>query len=334
MDIIFDDSYNIKEIEVDPTWISDLGSDYLEYRRKWDLASNQQQLYDFPLFLEVETSYSCNYRCPKCPRQAIHHAKKSGFLSNELLDKLFNEVKQYKMPSITFSHGGEPLMRKDIPKLIRQARDSYILDRMFHTNGSLLNRKLSTDLIEGGLTKINFSIDAVSPEVYAKVRAGGDYNKVISSIEEFLKVKKEAGKSYPRARVSFIVSEENKHEQKIFYDLWKDKVNVISFQQCYDFTQLSPLVDNESENYPIAKHTCSQLWQLLTITYEGDILVCERDYFHQHVLGNLRTHTIYECWHSKMIDKFRKLHLENRWHEIPLCRKCVNSVDRGISLEV
>lgn len=332
--IINDDSYNIREIEVDPTWIRDLGDDYLEYRRKWDLASNQCYLFDFPLFLEVETSYACNYRCPKCPRQTIDHARKSGFLSNELLDKLFDEVKQYKMPSITFSHGGEPLMRKDLPELIRRARDSYILDRMFHTNGSLLNRKLSMDLIESGLTKINFSIDAASPEVYKKVRVGGDYEKVISNIEEFLEVKTEAGKSYPRVRVSFVVSEENKHEQKKFYELWKDKVNVISFQQCYDFTQWNSCDESELENYSVAKYICSQLWQLLTITYEGDILVCERDYSHHYVLGNLRTHTIYECWHSETMNKFRKLHMENRWHEIPLCRKCVNSVNRGISLEV
>jgi len=239
--VILDDSHNIKEIEVDGSWIKDLTREYFEYRKKWELAS-QHYLFDFPLFLELGVSYACNYQCPKCPRQALQHTEKSGFLSDELLNKLFKEVKIYRMPSITFSYAGEPLMRKDLPQLIRKARDAFILDRMFHTNGSLLTRELSFDLIESGLTKINFSIDAASPETYRKVRVGGKYEKVIANIDEFLDIKKKIGKSYPRVRVAFVVTDENKHEQRRFYDLWKNKVNVISFQRHYDFTKMLNLI--------------------------------------------------------------------------------------------
>ncbi len=330
--IITDESYNIKELEVDPSWIKDLGPDYMEYRKRWDMAC-KGHLFDFPLFMEVEISYACNYRCPKCPRQAIDHTRKSGFMSTELLDKLFDEVGKNKMPSITFSHGGEPLMRKDMPELIRKAKKAGILDRMFHTNGMLLTKDLSVELIASGLTKINFSIDAASPKTYKKLRVGGDYDTVISHIENFLKVRRAAGKSYPRVRVSFVVSEENKHEQKKFYEFWKDKVNLISFQRYYDFSEISSEKEGSSA-CPDIKHLCTQLFQLLTISYTGDILICERDYGHKHVLGNLKTHTIRECWHSETMNKFRALHKENRWGEIPLCRKCVARVYRDITYAV
>lgn len=324
---INDDAYNIKEIEVDPAWIRDFDNDYREYRKRWELASTHYKFFNFPLFLEVESSYSCNYKCPKCPRQAFQHTKKGGFLDVSLFDKLFDEVKRYKMPSLAFSHGGEPLMRKDIPQLIRKARDSYILDRMFHTNGSLLTKKLSIEVIESGLTKINFSLDAASAGVYSNVRVGGDYEKVINNINEFLEVKRQFGKSYPRVRVSFVISEENECEKDKFYELWKDKVNLIAFQQCYDFSKMRRSNDYKLEGEP-HKHRCSLLWQLLTISCEGDVLICERDYDHENVLGNLKTHTIYECWHSDKMNTFRKLHLENRWHEIPMCLRCVTSVRR------
>lgn len=326
--VIIDNSYNIKEIEVDSSWNKDLfDSDFIEYRKKWDLATRHHYLFDFPLFLEVETSYACNYRCPKCPRQTLQHTKKNKFLSRDLLDRLFDEAREYRMPSITFSHGGEPLMRKDIPELIRKARDSFILDRMFHTNGSLLTRELSIDLIESGLTKINFSLDAASPEVYSKVRVGGDYNKALSNINEFLKVKKKFRKSYPRVRVSFVISEYNRHEQEKFYELWKEKVNLIAFQKCYDFSEMLGSIDRISKGQGPNMYCCSQLWQLLTVTCDGDILICERDYNHENVLGNLKTHTIYECWHSDKMNRFREFHLKNRWDEISMCRRCVGCVD-------
>jgi radical SAM protein with 4Fe4S-binding SPASM domain len=327
MTLIDNESYNIQEIETDPSWIGDLGDDYRDYRKRWDEAINGR-IFNFPLFLEVETSYACNYRCPKCPRQAVGDATKSGFLSNPLLDKLFEEAKYYRMPSITFSHGGEPLMRKDIPELIRKARDSYILDRMFHTNGSLLNKALSEELIESGLTKINFSVDAASSDIYEKVRPGGEYKQIISNIHDFLDAKKRTNRSYPRVRVSFLISEENKHEQSKFYELWKDKVNVIAFQQCYDFKKLYKGFEMK-EGFP-DRYSCAQLWQLLTITHDGDILICEHDYNHGYVLGNLKTHTIHECWNSDTMNRFRKLHRENRWQELSMCRNCINCIEGGI----
>lgn len=326
MKTIDDDSYNIKEIEVDPSWVNDFGEDYAAYRRKWSMAS-EGHLFDFPLFLEVESTYACNYRCPKCPRTAISHEGMSGSLSNEMFDKLFAEAAQYGLPSITFSHGGEPLMRKDLAQLLAKAREAGIVDRMFHTNGSLLDYDRSVELIDCGLTKINISLDAASPEVYDRVRPGGDYRKVVDNVENFLRAKKEAGKSYPRVRVSFVVSEENRHEQAKFYEIWKDKVNVISFQKLYDFEKSHGAKGASAGECSGIDYCCSQLTQLLTVNCKGDIYICEHDYSKEYLLGNLATHTIHDCWHSEQMNRFRQLHKAGRFHEIPMCRKCVGSVE-------
>jgi len=327
METIDDNSYNIKELEVDPSWANDFKEDYLEYRKIWSMASDGH-LFDFPLFLEVESTYACNYRCPKCPRTAIMHEGKSGSLSPALFDKLFAEAARYKLPSITFSHGGEPLMRSDLAQLVAKARDAGIIDRMIHTNGYLLDYRRSVDLLASGLTKINISLDAASPEVYDRVRPGGDYQTVVDNVESFLRAKRESGKSYPRVRVSFVVSEENRHEQARFYDLWKDKVNVISFQKMYDFEKSHSDTGAAAKDCSAMKYRCSQLTQLLTVNCNGDIYICEHDYNREYVLGNLATHTIHECWHSEQMNRFRELHKNNRFHEIAMCCKCVSSVNQ------
>ena len=326
---IVDESYNIKEIEVDNSWLRDFDKDYFEYRRKWDIASQGTgYLSDIPLFLEVEASYSCNYFCPRCPRQVLGHEGRTGFLSDELFGILFQEVNKYRIPSINLSHGGESLLRKDLPELIRKSRDNGVLDIMIHTNGSLLNKQLSIDLIQSGLTKINFSLDAASPQVYGKLRSEGKYEKVISNINDFIEVRNKIGRSYPRIRLSFVVCDENKHEQETFYELWKDKVNVIAFQQFYDFSKGKDSDGVNLSNLGCVPYCCGQLWQLLAISCDGDILPCLHDYEHENVLGNLKTHSLYECWHSEKMNRYRELHIKNRWHEIPMCCRCVNSVER------
>lgn len=312
-----DQSYWIREIEVDNSWRKDLYSEeYTEYRNNWKLASEHYHLFDFPLFLEIETTYACNFRCIKCPRQALGQEKIAGNLSKTLLDKVLEEAEKNRLPSINFSHGGEPLLRKDLGALIRKARDAGIMDRMLHTNGSLLSQERSEEIIESGLTKINFSLDAASPQVYEKLRVGGNYLDVVKNVTDFLVLKKKYGKSYPRVRMSFIVSEENKHEQLMFFNLWKDKVNLIAFQKCRDYTK------QNQGNFP-TEFRCSQLWQLLCVTWEGDIVPCLQDYEHENVLGNIKTHTIKECWHSQKLQHFRAQHLNRRAQEIPMCSRCI-----------
>jgi len=328
--VIVDDSYNIKEIEVDDSWRKDLYAEegYAEYRRNWELAKNYH-VFDVPPFLEVETSYACNYKCPFCPQVTLPEVPIGGLMKQPLIDKLFDEIARFKVPSVSLSHGGEPLIRKDIPQLMRRLKEGKVFDRMIHTNAFLLRKELSEALILSGLTKINFSLDAITPEIYDQIRIGGNYDRVIGNIMNFLEVKKRLGKSYPRTRVSFVVTETNKHQQKAFYEFWKDKVNVIAFQQEYDFSgkNQQAMVSKLKAAVDMKLKPCNLLWEHMMITHEGDI-TCNHDYNHDSALGNLKTHTIHECWNSPKMKMYRQLHQSNRWCEIDMCKKCVTRIDK------
>ena len=319
-----DESFHIGEIEVNPGWTKDLGPEFLEYRRKWEAAGTKHTLFDFPLFLEVESSYACNYDCVMCPRVPLSHKGRGGELSPEFFDKLFKEAKEKKLASINLSHGGEPLLNKDLVGLVKKSKEAGILDIMFHTNGSLLTKDLSVKLIEAGLTKINFSLDAESRETYGKVRRGGNYDLVMKNIMDFLDAKRDFGKSFPRVRVSFVLMEQNKHEFDKFLDFWKAKVNVVAFQHCRDYSK----EPDESQVDKTIKYTCNGLWHMLMISADGSIMPCLQDYKHEMILGNLATHTVEECWKSEKMQELRKMHLEGSWHENPTCRRCVTNVGR------
>lgn len=319
-----DKSFHIKEIEVNPIWIDDLGDKFLEYRKKWDNAGKNNVLYGFPLFIEVESSYSCNYNCIMCPRIPLNHQNNVGELSTELFDKLFKEAKEKGLSSINLSHGGEPLLNKNIINIVKKSKEAGILDILIHTNGSLLTKEISKNLVEAGLTKINFSLDAATEETYKKVRIGGDFNKVMKNFLDFLEVKKKFGKSYPRVRVSFVYMDVNKHESQQFLDFWKDKANLVAFQDCRDYSKdLDDIEVDEKKEY-----LCEGLWHLMMISADGSIMPCLQDYRHECTLGNLKTHTIEECWKSEKMGQLRKMHLEGRWHEIPMCRRCVSNVSK------
>lgn len=314
-----DKSYFIREIEVDPLWSKDLGSDYKVYRGHWENATKNLHTYDFPLCLEVESSYACNFRCPGCPRFAANVAR-GGDLSEDMLDKLFQECRKERLNSIFLDHGGEPLMNKKFPEIVAKAHDAGILDIMFSTNASLLTRELSAKIIANGVTKVNFSIDAASPETYAVTRPGGNYHKVVKNINDFLDEKAKGGKRYPRTRVSFIVQESNRHEVDKFSEMWAPKVNMIAFQKRKDFFRI---LSKDHIEKPNVEFHCTQLFTMMMIDHLGNIHICNHDYNHDNILGNLRTHSIKECWHSYTMKSLRDVHSNGRWDTFEFCRRCV-----------
>lgn len=325
---VVDSSLNIREIEVDPSWRDDLYANpsYAAYRENWDLATHKYQLFSDPLFVEIETSYACNYKCPFCPQVTLPEKPTGGLMKREILDKLFDEIAARRIPSVNLAHGGEPLIRKDIPQLLARMREMGVLDRLIHTNAYLLSESASEAILEAGVTKINFSLDAITEATYDKVRIGGNFERVYRNVHRFLELKKQRGLSYPRTRVSFVVTEANALEQKAFFDYWKDKVNVVAFQQEYDFSAAGNKMRLERSRRPKGAKPCSLLWQHLCVTHDGHI-TCMHDYQHDNVLGNVATHSLHDCWNSEKMNEYRELHKRDRACDIAMCEKCLLRVE-------
>ena len=86
--------------------------------------------------------------------------------------------------------------------------------------------------MDSGLTRIRFSLDAIKPETYKKVRVGSiPLKRVIKNIEDFLNLKEKGGYKLPVVGVSFCKVKENENEVDEFINFWRDKVDLVSIQK-------------------------------------------------------------------------------------------------------
>ena len=83
------------------------------------------------------------------------------------------------LKAINLSYVNEPMIRKDLPKFVKYAMDAGIVDTYFSSNATLVRENMIRELIEAGLCRVQFSIDATTQETYDKIRVGGKYNKVL-----------------------------------------------------------------------------------------------------------------------------------------------------------
>ena len=84
----------------------------------------------------------------------------------ELLVKVFAELGVRKI-RLT---GGEPLLRKDLEKLVSViAGTPGIQDVAITTNASLLTRRRAESLRQAGIERVNISLDALTPHIYEQI---------------------------------------------------------------------------------------------------------------------------------------------------------------------
>jgi len=78
--------------------------------------------------------------------------------------------------------GGEPLVRKDLHRLIRMLSGLEGVDDLcLTTNASLLTEQID-DLAAAGLKRINVSIDTLDPEKFRQITKRGDLAKVLEGL--------------------------------------------------------------------------------------------------------------------------------------------------------
>ncbi|MCI4138770.1 GTP 3',8-cyclase MoaA [Bacillus vallismortis] len=145
--------------------------------------------------LRISVTDRCNFRCTYCMPAELFgpdypFLKKEELLSFEELERLAALfVTRFGVEKIRLT-GGEPLMRKDMPELIRKlARIPGVRDIAMTTNGSLLP-VYAERLKEAGLKRVTISLDSLEDERFKKINGRGvSVSKVLEGIE----AAKEAG---------------------------------------------------------------------------------------------------------------------------------------------
>lgn len=100
----------------------------------------------------------CNLRCVHCYSQSQNKAF-PGELTTTEGKALIDDLAAFSCPVILFS-GGEPLMRPDLPDLVRHATDRGIR-AVISTNGTLINGDFAKTFRRFGLSYVGVSLDGL-----------------------------------------------------------------------------------------------------------------------------------------------------------------------------
>ena len=133
--------------------------------------------------LRISLTDRCNLRCAYCmPPEGLDWLPKPELLTDDELVRLARiGVEQLGITQIRYT-GGEPLLRRGLPDIV--ARTAALRPRpeiSLTTNGIGLGR-LAGALAEGGLDRINVSLDTLRPEVFRSLARRDRLNDVLTGL--------------------------------------------------------------------------------------------------------------------------------------------------------
>ena len=133
--------------------------------------------------LRISVTDRCNFRCTYCmPADNVEFMDRSKLLSFEEIHRVVSVVSQLGINRIRLT-GGEPLMRKDLPSLIKMINKVDGIDDIAMTTNAYFLKEHAQNLKDAGLKRLNVSLDALDPEKFRDVNRRDCLQSVLDGLE-------------------------------------------------------------------------------------------------------------------------------------------------------
>jgi cyclic pyranopterin phosphate synthase len=132
--------------------------------------------------LRISVTDRCDLRCVYCIPEDIEWLPRAQLLSLEEIARIARLAVAGGVRKLRLT-GGEPLLRRDLPRLVEMlAAIPGLEDLALTTNGTQLAR-LAGELKRAGLERVNVSLDSLDPETFQKMAQRDALARVLEGID-------------------------------------------------------------------------------------------------------------------------------------------------------
>lgn len=163
----------------------------------------------YPVYIEIGPIARCMHRCIFC---AFDYTKYQGPVLSETFCKvLIEQASEMGVKAIMYAGEGEPLLNPSIMEMISYTK-MHNIDVSMTTNGVKLDHRRALNAIPF-LNWLRFSVDAATPETYAKVHGcrKDQFGKLLQNIRGAVEIKREQHASCTIGTQAVLIPQ-NKHE--------------------------------------------------------------------------------------------------------------------------
>ena len=135
-------------------------------------------------YLRVSVTEACNLRCRYClPEGDLgQYAPHKATLTDDEIVTVIDALAPLGIEKVRIT-GGEPLLRKGVPGLIRRVVDTPGIREVTMTTNAFLLKRHIEELKQSGLHRLNVSLDTLDPERFYAMTRRKAFHEVMEGID-------------------------------------------------------------------------------------------------------------------------------------------------------
>lgn len=288
------------------------------------------KLPEFPRYIDIELTNYCNFRCLMCPTGTSSAKRKKGMMDDSTYYKIINEIKPYKTP-LRFIRWGEPSLH---PKFLDYIKLAKSIGSIVHinTNGSKMDEEMMDELLKIPLDSIKFSFQGIDRKTFKEMRNIDFYDSLIECIKGLYT--KRGNRKYPYIHVSTTITYETEEQVKEFKENVSKFVDLVTVGRTvleHVHPENAKLSKEEMETFKILRqkesvikkhHECPEVFDKLSINWDGSVSACCADYDNMMIVGNLEKNSLREIWTSEKMMFYREMLANMKHDDLELCKMC------------
>lgn len=174
--------------------------------------------------LRISVTDRCNFRCLYCiPDEDIEWLPKEDLLTLEEIGRLARIATEMGIRRLRLT-GGEPLLRKNLPFLVKELSTLPGLDDLAITTNATELARMAKPLADAGLQRVNISLDSLDRENFARMAQRDALPKVLAGIDAA-----EAAGLTPISINCVAIRDANEHEVVDFARMARERAFEVRF---------------------------------------------------------------------------------------------------------
>ena len=281
----------------------------------------------------IELTNKCPMKCVMCPRTR-NMTRPQGFMDYWLykraIDELVSQNREYIDNRLVWLHHfGESLLHPRFGDCIAYAASKGVRTAL-SINPIMLRDDIVDELLKSEPYLLCMSLDGHDEESFYRIR--GVKRSYMVSHDRLINFLDRKSKNNSRIQVMVSMIDFNMNEESIKAQesYWGNVAGVDQFL-CKDFStwdgnagDINSLADNSgrvTNTIDTSAVVCTLPWEVMTVTWNGDVVPCCYDYDARVVLGNMGEQSLGDIWNGESIQSIRREFMANRVTN-PLCKKC------------
>ena len=174
-------------------------------------------------YVRISVTDRCDFRCVYCMEEEMTFVPRAQLLTLEEIHRIGQAFTELGVSKIRIT-GGEPLVRRNVIKLFEDlGRLPGLEELVTTTNGSQLV-KMSRDLKNAGVKRVNISLDSLDEEKFRRITRVGELSSVLAGIDAAL----DAG--FEKVKINSVILKNRNHDEVLdLVDFASSKGMDISF---------------------------------------------------------------------------------------------------------